>query len=234
MSQAGQRQRLSLPVDNQLEDLLMWRDPVRTGGIFGVVTLVYLLLEWSNYSLLSLIANGLLVLVCIAFLWSNGASFLNKPGPPIPAVLQHGISDNQSKMYAEELTSGVNQLLGFARRLVQGNDVVLSVEAAAILYATAKIGNYFSTLGLAYTVVVLLFSLPKIYELKKHEIDSATNKVVNQSKQAYSQYGAPYVQKIPRASTSTTSNYSKPNAYDSSADSASVAPNGPNEYKKTY
>ena len=56
----------------------MWRDPVRTGGIFGVVTLVYLLLEWSNYSLLSLIANGLLVLVCIAFLWSNGASFLNK------------------------------------------------------------------------------------------------------------------------------------------------------------
>ena len=83
-------------------------------------------------------------------------------------------------------------------------------------------------------VVVLLFSLPKIYELKKHEIDSATNKVVNQSKQAYSQYGAPYVQKIPRASTSTTSNYSKPNAYDSSADSASVAPTGPNEYKKTY
>lgn len=100
-----------------------------------------------------------------------------------------------------------------------------------LLYSNAD-----QTLVYMPTVVVLLFSLPKIYELKKHEIDSATNKVVNQSKQAYSQYGAPYVQKIPRASTSTTSNYSKPSAYDSSADSASVAPmgTGQNEYKKTY
>lgn len=106
MSQAGNRptaNRLSLPVDNQrkysncacsahgagqcadaltcdaaVEDLLLWRDPARTGIIFGVVTVAYLLLEWSNYSLLSLIANGLLGLVCVAFLWSNGAQFLNK------------------------------------------------------------------------------------------------------------------------------------------------------------
>lgn len=83
---------------------------------------------------------------------------LYRPGPPIPAVLQHGISDNQSKMYAEQLTSGVNQLLGkdpslkrefdqnlpwdsglmgcwyagFARRLVIGKDVVLSVEVSPV------------------------------------------------------------------------------------------------------
>lgn len=90
---------------------------------------------------------------------------LYRPGPPIPAVLKNGVSDNQSKMYAEQLTSGVNQLIGmdcfvhcasdtfvfatvkfqrctwyagFARRLVQGDDVVLSVEVSA---AGFKIGT---------------------------------------------------------------------------------------------
>lgn len=48
---------------------------------------------------------------------------LYRPGPPIPAVLQHGISDNQSKMYAEELTSGVNQLLGGGCALLRFSSV---------------------------------------------------------------------------------------------------------------
>ena len=102
MSQVGQRQRLSLPVDNEselqccssltgplplclsnvpdvaVENLLLWRDPIKTGGVFGVITLVYLLLEWTHFSLLRLVANTLLGVVCIAFLWSNGAQFLNK------------------------------------------------------------------------------------------------------------------------------------------------------------
>ncbi|DBA80934.1 TPA: hypothetical protein ACH3X2_007154 [Trebouxia sp. C0005] len=113
-------------------------------------------------------------------------------------------------------------------------------QVALVLYIVAKIGNYFSTLGLGYTVVFLIFTLPKVYELRKHEIDSVANQVVSQSKQAYSQYGAPYVNKIPRASTSTStpSNYGGNRPVDnySTADSASIAPNGPtgNEYKKTY
>ncbi len=87
----------------------------------------------------------------------------------------------------------------------------------------------------ACAVVFLIFTVPKLYELRKHEIDSVANQVVSQSKQAYSQYGAPYVNKIPRASTSTsTSNVNRPVDNYSTADSASIAPNGPNEYKKTY
>lgn len=233
MSQVGQRQRLNLPVDNNLEALLLWRDPAKTGSVFAAITILYLLLEWSHFSLLTLIANTLGIAVAAAFLWNNLAQFINKPGVPIPAVLQHGISDNQSKMYAQQLTSGINQLLGFARRLILGKEVVLSVEAAVVLYTIGKIGNYFSTLGLIYTVVLLIFTLPKVYELRKHEIDSVANQVVNQSKQAYSQYGAPYVNKIPRASTSTTSNVNRPGFDSSTADSASIAPNRPNEYKKT-
>ena len=101
-------------------------------------------------------------------------------------MLKHGISENQSQAYAQQLTSGVNQLLGtciwvvtwqlmlqhqnipyilwkynskllpcsaagFTRRLISGKEVILSVQAALVLYGIAKVGNYFTTLGLAYT-----------------------------------------------------------------------------------
>lgn len=230
----GAGQRLSLPVHNDLEDLLLWRDPSKTGAVFGGFTVLYLLLEWSNYSLLTLVANVLLVGVSITFLWNNLAQFLNKPGVPVPAVLQQGISDNQSKAYAQQFTSGVNQLLGFARRIITGKEVILSVQAALVLYAIAKIGNFFSTLGLVYTVIVLVFTLPKVYELRKHEIDNAANQVAYKTKQGYSQYAAPYLNKIPKASSATTSGYNRRGDDSSTADSASVAPNGAQEFKKTY
>lgn len=104
-------------------------------------------------------------------------------------------------------------------------------------------------------VIVLLFTLPKIYELRKPELDSAASQVVSKTKQSYSQYAAPYINKIPKASTATSSGLNKPGNYSSTADSASgysgprnysstaesasVAPPGPlasgvQEFKKTY
>ena len=121
------------------------------------------------------------------------------------------------------------------RQLLQhsGSDIHRSVSAEHV--SADDFQPYPLTL-MFLAVVLLIFTLPKVYELRKHEIDSVANQVVNQSKQAYSQYGAPYVNKIPRASTSTTSNVNRPGFDSSTADSASIAPNGPNEigYKKTY
>jgi len=47
-------------------------------------------------------------------------------------------------------------------------------------------------------VVLLAFSVPKAYELKKDEVDDVLNSVQKQSSSIYKQYAEPYVQKIPR------------------------------------
>ena len=52
---------------------------------------------------------------------------------------------------------------------------------------------------------VLSFILPKIYEMRKHDIDSAVSQGYNSSQRGYNQYLKPYVEKIPRASTSARS-----------------------------
>lgn len=61
-----------------VEDLLLWRDPKKSGIVFAGATLAYLLLEWSHFSLLSIIANTLLIAVSVAFLWNNIANFTGR------------------------------------------------------------------------------------------------------------------------------------------------------------
>jgi len=220
---------VSLPVgDKNVEDLLLWRHPRRTGLVFGIFTLLYIMLEWSKYSLLTLIANALLAVVAAAFVWNLVASFTGRAsGVPIPDVLRHGISDAQAKDMTQQLVNIINRGLVFVRRLLTGNDLVLTVQVALALWIIGKIGSFFTTLGLLYTVVFLAFTLPKVYEMYKHDIDRTASRLQNQGQQLYQKHVDPMVQKIPRASNSTTSAPAKKADYRSTADSgASVAPNG--------
>ena len=61
-----------------VEDILLWRDVKVSAGAFVGVTLLYLLLEWSGLSLLTIVSNTLLALVSIAFIWNNVANFTGK------------------------------------------------------------------------------------------------------------------------------------------------------------
>ncbi len=60
-----------------MDALLLWQDPRKSGIVFGGITAAYILLEWTKYSLINLVANFLLIAVIGAFLWNNVANFTN-------------------------------------------------------------------------------------------------------------------------------------------------------------
>ncbi|KAK9805889.1 hypothetical protein WJX73_001657 [Symbiochloris irregularis] len=212
-------------VGREIEDVLLWRDVKVSAAAFVGLTLLYLLLEWSGYSLLTIVCNTLLALVSGAFIWSYVAKFTGRSGVPLPRVVREGVSEGHVKQFAQNFTAVINKGLSFVNRLTSGEDVILSVEVAGGLYVAAKIGNYFSSLGLLYTLVVLAFTVPKLYELKKDDIDQAVSTASYHGKKNYTQYVEPYVKKIPKASTSSTTSAStstipsKPAAFESEADS---------------
>jgi riboflavin kinase len=220
--------------NKKVEDLLLWRDVKVSAAVFTAITVAYLILEWSHLSLLRIVAHSLLAGVTVAFLWNNVASFTNRPAVPIPAVIQNGVTESQVRSFAEKATGPINKLFAFTKRVISGQDVFLSLQVAAALYVFGRLGNYFTSLGLVYIVVVLAFTLPKVYELKKDEIDAVVRKLYGQSKTYYKQYAEPYVQKIPRASTSTSTHSTstpatKQNPVDSVADSFThIAKDGSN------
>ena len=89
----------------------------------------------------------------------------------------------------------------FAYRLVSGKDIILAGQAALALFALSKVAAWFTSLGLVFVAAVLAFSVPKIYELRKGEIDGLAAKAADQGKAHYKKFVEPYVSKIPRAST---------------------------------
>jgi hypothetical protein len=91
----------------------------------------------------------------------------------------------------------------------------------------------FTVVGWAYTVVLLSFTVPKIYELKKHEIDSAAQTGYQKTKELYDQHVTPVVSRIPRASNATSLNAPKQDI-SAAADSFNAALNAAaTEPKKT-
>jgi uncharacterized membrane-anchored protein YitT (DUF2179 family) len=59
-------------------DALLWRNKLISGGILGLATLLYFVLEHSGYTLLTIISNILLISIAVLFIWSNGAVFLKR------------------------------------------------------------------------------------------------------------------------------------------------------------
>jgi hypothetical protein len=57
---------------------LLWRDVKKSGIVFGSITVAYLLLEWSGMSLLTILADALLLAVLVCFLWANIGSMLGR------------------------------------------------------------------------------------------------------------------------------------------------------------
>merc|ERR1711933_619972 len=72
-----------IKMSKEVEELLLWEDPIKSGGILGGATVAYLF-HCSGYSALYIVCNLLLVGVIGTFVWSIIAQLLGKPEFPIP------------------------------------------------------------------------------------------------------------------------------------------------------
>merc|ERR1712017_51857 len=57
-------------VSKEVEGLLLWEDPIKSGGILGGATVAYLLFHCSGYTAMYIVCNLLLVGVVGTFVWS--------------------------------------------------------------------------------------------------------------------------------------------------------------------
>ena len=138
-----------------------------------------------------------------AFVWNNVAAFAGRStGFPVPGFLKTGVTDAQARAAAEAGTVYLNRALAAAYRLVAGRDVVLAAQASAALWLVGRVASWFTSLGLIFVSAVLAFSGPKIYELRKADIDGAVAAAASQGKAHYAKFVQPYVAKLPRATVS--------------------------------
>lgn len=190
--------RVTLPTGNKdVERLLLWRDPKASAAIVGGATLFYGLFALSNISIAQLFATISLIAVVVILVWSQAGAWFKSAGPPVPKLLREGISQDEARIYADKVRGPVNEALALIGRVLSGKDFKLSgLVIGALLLARTAFG-FISVLTLSYTVLLLAFTLPKLYEVRKSDADRVLSLIQNKYNEAYAKFDEKVASRIP-------------------------------------
>eukprot|EP00882_Tetradesmus_deserticola_P001202 GHRQ01001300.1.p1 GENE.GHRQ01001300.1~~GHRQ01001300.1.p1 ORF type:complete len:220 (+),score=102.29 GHRQ01001300.1:159-818(+) len=181
--------KVKLPAQlTAVEDLLLWHDVPKSAAVLGAATVLYVLLEWSGIPLITWLSNACLVAVIGCAVWAFAARFMNSTGPAehLPSFLKRGLDEETVRSLAEKTRRATNDLLALVNALLTGGDWLLIGKAVAALWVIGWVGRIITPMGLLYTAVLGLFTLPKVYEMRKDEIDEYLGKAQATMQQQYS------------------------------------------------
>jgi len=159
-----------------LSELVYWRDPKKSGIVFGSVFVV--LIALTLLSLISVVAYTSLAVLSGTFAFRVYKSVLQavqktNDGHPFKEYLDLDLALPSDK--AQELSTAIINYLNTTttqlRRLFLVEDLVDSAKFGLFLYALTYIGSWFNGLTLLILSFVALFALPKVYETNKTVID---------------------------------------------------------------
>ncbi|XP_019636622.1 PREDICTED: reticulon-1-A-like isoform X4 [Branchiostoma belcheri] len=164
------------PAPAAVLDLVYWKDPKVTGGVFG--GLLVLLLSLTFYSVLSVVAYLILALLTVTISFRVYKNVLNavqksNDGHPFKEWLDQdiNISTDTLNKYSDKVLSRVNCITNDVRRLILVEDLVDSVKFAVLMWLLTYVGAWFNGMTLMILALVGAFTLPKVYELYQPQID---------------------------------------------------------------
>ncbi|XP_014218587.1 reticulon-1-A isoform X4 [Copidosoma floridanum] len=157
--------------------LIYWRDPKKSGIVFGASLIV--LLSLAYFSLISVVAYiSLLTLTfTVAFrIYKTVQQAIQKTsdGHPFKDLLELELTLPTEKVHevADIVVASVNGALKELRRLFLVDDFVDSLKFGVLLWSLTYLGSWFNGMTLIILGVVALFTLPKVYETNKTQIDA--------------------------------------------------------------
>lgn len=136
-----------------MEGLIYWRDPKKSGPVFGIVLVILLALTY--FSLISVVAYISLIALSgtIAFrIYKNIVQAVQKTGDghPFKDLLQMDVSLPQDKVreISEVAVAHVNAAIVELRRLFLVEDLVDSIKFGVLLWTLTYLGAWFNGMSL--------------------------------------------------------------------------------------
>ncbi|KAH9315497.1 hypothetical protein KI387_024124, partial [Taxus chinensis] len=176
-------------------DVLLWRNKRISGSVLAGATAIWLLFEWLNYHLLTLICIALVLSMSILFLWSNAATFLNRSPPKMPRI---AVPEDIFIIAAIALRNEVNRFLTFLQDVATGRDLKTFIGVTAGLFIVAIIGSCCNFLTILYIGFVAAHTLPVLYEKYEDQVDSCVYDVLDKMKRHYGRFDSEVLNRIPK------------------------------------
>ncbi|KAG2575532.1 reticulon-like protein B11 [Panicum virgatum] len=149
-------------------DVLLWRRRNASAAAVVGATAVWFVFERAGYSLPSVLANALLLLVAILFFWAKSASLLNRPLPPLPNL---EVSDVVVEKAADRALVWINRVLAVGQDIAIKRDRKTFIRVILILWVVSYVGMLFNFLTLIYIGVMLSLLVPPLYEKYQDHVD---------------------------------------------------------------
>lgn len=176
-------------------DIFLWRDKKSSAGVLGVATAIWVLFELLEYHLLALVAHILILALAILFLWSYISTFIKKAPPKIPEII---IPEDIVLGVASALRIELNRALAILRDIVHGRDLKKFLTVVAGLWLLSVLGSCCNSLTLLYICLVLLNTVPVLYEKYEDQVDAFAEKAETQFKKQYAVFNVKVLSKIPK------------------------------------
>jgi len=161
--------------------ILQWRDPIRTGLIFGIIQFAFYLTFFGGYTITTLYLYSVLSLLIISLVYANGVVIYSRyagapAGNPLTGrsnAAQYQIPPALAEKFLESFVVFYNSLLEVIRDVFFGEYPLLSLKVAALLYFLALWARMFSTPVLLYLWTLGIFIVPRFYFEKKQSMDTS-------------------------------------------------------------
>ncbi|XP_072407317.1 reticulon-3-A-like isoform X3 [Chiloscyllium punctatum] len=159
-----------------VKDLIYWRDPKKTGVVFGsILTLLVSLAVFSVVSVLAYLVLALLSVTISFRIYKSVVQAVQKTndGNPFKPYLEQDITLS-SETFHKYCTIGfthLNRVLKYLLQLFLVQDLVDSLKLAVLMWLMTYVGAVFNGLTLLILAVLLTFSVPIIYQAYQTQID---------------------------------------------------------------
>ncbi|CAL5383083.1 unnamed protein product [Camellia sinensis] len=176
-------------------DIFLWRNKKISAGVLVGATAIWILFELVEYHLLTLVCHILILLLATLFLWSNATTFIKKSSPHIPEVQ---LPEEPFLEVASALRIEINRALAVLRDIASGKDLKKFLGVIVGLWIPSILGSCCNFLTLLYISVVLLHTVPVLYEKYEDQVDSLSEKAMIEIKKQYAVFDSKVLSKIPR------------------------------------
>jgi len=156
-------------------DLVLWKCPKTTGAVFG--TSFVLLVSLANCSLMTVISSLLLLAMTVFGLYRFYLSVVFRIKGTYDetfdkaAAFDLSLPKDKIQEFARLLDTDMNQSLNKLKSLVLWDNVTSSLIFFVAMYFIYCVGSVFNTMTLLILGLVKVFTLPKLYQVYKVQID---------------------------------------------------------------
>lgn len=163
-------------VDQRIIDLIYWKCLKKTGVVFA--TELVLLFSLTTYTFLSVVTFFSMALLTVSLLYRVGMTVMGaiqKTGTdnPFKAILEKDVDIPKDKAVeiVEASVDRINNLTKELRRLFLVEDIVDSIKFGLLLWVLSYVGAWFNLLTLVIIDVIILFTVPRLYEDHQDKVD---------------------------------------------------------------